>query len=71
MSLEYELQPRLIEDEYHGLDAVVVGALLISLLRHADRVGVANQAQLVNVIGAIRAEPGTLPGGRRSSIPSR
>jgi alpha-L-arabinofuranosidase len=59
MSLAYELQPRLIEDEYHGLDAVVVGALLISLLRHADRVGVANQAQLVNVIGAIRAEPGT------------
>ena len=32
--------------------------LIISLLRHSDRVRVACQAQLVNVIGAIRSEPG-------------
>jgi len=50
--------PRLIEDDYRLLDAVVVGGLLIALLRHADRVAVACQAQLVNVIAPIRTEPG-------------
>ncbi|NUP74913.1 MAG: alpha-N-arabinofuranosidase [Sinomonas sp.] len=48
--------PRLIEDEYNVTDAVVVGTLLNSLLRHGDRVKIANQAQLVNVIAPIRAE---------------
>lgn len=37
-------------------DAVVVGTLLNSLLRHGDRVSIANQAQLVNVIAPIRSE---------------
>jgi hypothetical protein len=37
------------------VDAVVVGSLLMSLLRHADRVAVACLAQLVNVIAPIRA----------------
>ncbi|QCB92605.1 alpha-N-arabinofuranosidase [Cellulomonas shaoxiangyii] len=50
--------PRIIEDEYGVTDAVVVGTLLNSLLRHGDRVKVANQAQLVNVIAPIRAEAG-------------
>jgi alpha-L-arabinofuranosidase len=50
--------PRLIEDTYSALDAVVVGNLLISLLRHADRVRIACLAQLVNVIAPIRTEPG-------------
>jgi len=50
--------PRLIEDSYNVTDAVVVGGLLISLLRHADRVTMACLAQLVNVIAPIRAEPG-------------
>jgi alpha-N-arabinofuranosidase len=36
----------------------VVGSLLISLLRHSDRVTSACQAQLVNSIGSIRTEPG-------------
>jgi len=36
----------------------VVGTFLNSLLRHGDRVRIANQAQLVNVIGPIRSEPG-------------
>jgi alpha-L-arabinofuranosidase len=40
------------------LDAVVVGSLLITLLRHSDRVTAACQAQLVNTISSIRAEPG-------------
>lgn len=48
--------PRLIEDTYNVTDAVVVGTLLNSLLRHGDRVKIANQAQLVNVIAPIRSE---------------
>jgi alpha-N-arabinofuranosidase len=59
----FELQdgpvaPRLLEDVYTVADAVVVGGLLISLLRHADRVASASLAQLVNVIGPIMTEPG-------------
>ncbi|WP_345061572.1 alpha-N-arabinofuranosidase [Leifsonia kafniensis] len=50
--------PRIIEDEYSVTDAVVVGSLLNSLLRNADRVSMANLAQLVNVIAPIRSEPG-------------
>jgi alpha-N-arabinofuranosidase len=36
---------------------VVVGSLLISLLKHADRVKAASLAQLVNVIAPIMTEP--------------
>ncbi|WP_091666433.1 arabinosylfuranosidase ArfA [Micromonospora auratinigra] len=50
--------PALIEDDYTAVDAVVVGDLLITLLRHADRVGVACQAQLANVIAPIRTRNG-------------
>lgn len=50
--------PRLIEDTYSVTDAVVVGTFLHSLLRHGDRVKIANQAQLVNVIAPIRSEEG-------------
>jgi alpha-N-arabinofuranosidase len=55
--LDWAEAPRLLEDTYSVVDAVVVGSLLVSLLRHADRVRVACLAQLVNVIGAIRSEP--------------
>jgi alpha-N-arabinofuranosidase len=57
-SQDWQRAPRLLEDEYNLADAVVVGSYLISLLSHADRVAVACQAQLVNVIAPIRAEPG-------------
>lgn len=50
--------PRLIEDAYNVTDAVVVGTFLNALLRHGDRVKIANQAQLVNVIAPIRSEQG-------------
>ncbi len=40
------------------MDAVVFGNLLISLIRHADRVTAASLAQLVNVIAPIMTEPG-------------
>jgi alpha-N-arabinofuranosidase len=54
----WPVAPRLLEDRYSVLDAVVVGNLLISLLRHAGRVTAASLAQLVNVIAPIMTEPG-------------
>jgi alpha-N-arabinofuranosidase len=57
-NLEVQERPRLIEDVYSVTDAVVVGNLLISLLRHADRVRIGCLAQLVNVIAPIMTEPG-------------
>jgi alpha-N-arabinofuranosidase len=55
---DWPVAPRLLEDVYTVMDAVVVGNLLISLLRHADRVTAASLAQLVNVIAPIMTEPG-------------
>ncbi|MEA5454730.1 alpha-N-arabinofuranosidase [Sinomonas sp. JGH33] len=54
----WPVAPRLLEDSYSVADAVVVGSLLISLLKHADRVASASLAQLVNVIAPIMTEPG-------------
>jgi alpha-N-arabinofuranosidase len=55
---DWPVAPRLLEDVYSVADAVVVGSLLMSLLRHADRVRAASLAQLVNVIAPIMTEPG-------------
>ena len=57
-SLDWSENRPLIEDTYDIADAVVVGSLLVALLRHADRVQIACQAQLVNVIAPIRTETG-------------
>lgn len=54
----WPIAPRLLEDVYTVADAVVLGSLLISLLKHADRVTSASLAQLVNVIAPIMTEPG-------------
>jgi alpha-N-arabinofuranosidase len=54
----WPVAPRLLEDSYSVLDAVVFGNLMISLIRHADRVTAASLAQLVNVIAPIMTEPG-------------
>lgn len=54
----WPVAPRLLEDSYSVLDAVVFGSLMISLIRHADRVTAASLAQLVNVIAPIMTEPG-------------
>lgn len=54
----WPVAPRLLEDVYSALDAVVFGSLMISLLKHADRVASASLAQLVNVIAPIMTEPG-------------
>ena len=45
--------PHQLEDVYNFEDALLVGSLLITLLRHADRVKIACLAQLVNVIAPI------------------
>ena len=58
MSHDWPVAPRLLEDSYSVVDAVVFGNLLISLIRHADRVTSASLAQLVNVIAPIMTEPG-------------
>ncbi|KEP75609.1 alpha-L-arabinofuranosidase [Microbacterium sp. SUBG005] len=55
---DWPVAPRLLEDVYSALDAVVFGSLMISLLAHADRVASASLAQLVNVIAPIMTEPG-------------
>ena len=54
----WPVAPRLIEEVYDLQDALMVGGALITLLNNADRVKVACQAQLVNVIGVIFTEPG-------------
>ncbi len=55
---EWSFAPRLLEDVYTVADAVVVGSLLMTLLRHSDRVTSASLAQLVNVIAPVMTEPG-------------
>ncbi|MGC4175119.1 alpha-N-arabinofuranosidase [Demequina sp.] len=55
---DWPIAPALLEDVYTVADAVVVGSLLITLLRHANRVRAASLAQLVNVIAPIMTEPG-------------
>ena len=48
----------LLEDIYNFEDALLVGALLITFLRNADRVKIACMAQLVNVIAPIMTRNG-------------
>jgi alpha-N-arabinofuranosidase len=55
----FERAPAVAEDTHDLADALVVGCLLITLLRHVDRISIACLAQLVNVIPAIR----TIDGG--------
>ena len=55
---KWTVAPPLLEDVYTLEDALVVGCLLITLLRHADRVKIACLAQLVNVIAPIMTETG-------------
>jgi len=45
--------PHLLEEIYNLEDALLVGGLLISLMRNADRIKVACLAQLVNVIAPL------------------
>lgn len=57
LTLDVQEAPPLIQDVYNVADAVVVGSLLITLMRNTDRVAMACQAQLVNIIAPIRTDP--------------
>ncbi|WP_088103243.1 alpha-N-arabinofuranosidase [Halalkalibacter urbisdiaboli] len=54
----WSIAPPQLEDIYNFEDALLVGSMLISMLKRADRVKVACLAQLVNVIAPIMTEKG-------------
>lgn len=49
----WSIAPHQLEDIYNFEDALLVGSMLITLLKNADRVRIACMAQLVNVIAPI------------------
>ena len=52
----WQVAPPMLEDIYTFEDALAVGLMLITLLKHADRVKIACLAQLVNVIAPIMTD---------------
>lgn len=52
----WQKAPALLEDAYTFEDALVVGCMLITFIKHADRLKMACLAQLVNVIAPIMTE---------------
>lgn len=52
----WQIAPHLLEDIYNFEDAILVGLILITFLKHADRLKMACLAQLVNVIAPIMTE---------------
>ncbi|CAJ1316223.1 Non-reducing end alpha-L-arabinofuranosidase [Paenibacillus nuruki] len=54
----WSIAPPQLEDVYNFEDALLVGSMLLTFLRHADRVKMACLAQLVNVIAPIMTEDG-------------
>ncbi len=52
----WQVAPHLLEDHYDFEDALLVGLMLITLMKHSDRVKMACMAQLVNVIAPIMTE---------------
>ncbi|MBS0630902.1 MAG: alpha-N-arabinofuranosidase [Verrucomicrobia bacterium] len=55
---DWSIAPAQLEDNYTHEDALVMGSMMLSLLRHADRVRMACLAQLVNVIAPILTRNG-------------
>jgi alpha-L-arabinofuranosidase len=55
---DWPIAPRVAEDIYSVADAVVVGNLLMTIIKNADRVGSASLSMLVNTMAPIRAEKG-------------
>lgn len=53
----WQVAPPILEDVYNFEDTLLLGCLLITLLKHADRVKIACLAQLVNVIAPIMTNP--------------
>lgn len=55
---KWSVAPPRLEDIYNFEDALLVASLMITLLRHCDRVKIACLAQLVNVIAPIFTQTG-------------
>ncbi|NLG05487.1 MAG: alpha-N-arabinofuranosidase [Clostridia bacterium] len=55
-SRPWQIAPHLLEDHYDFEDAILVGLILITFLKHADRLKMACLAQLVNVIAPIMTQ---------------
>lgn len=53
---KWSVAPPMLEDIYNFEDALLVGLMLITLMKHADRVKMACLAQLVNVIAPIMTD---------------
>lgn len=54
----WQTAPPLLEDTYTMEDAVALGGMLLSILRHSDRVEIACISELVNCISHIRTRDG-------------
>jgi alpha-N-arabinofuranosidase len=54
----WTIAPPQLEDIYNFEDALLVGCMLITFIKHSDRVKMACMAQLVNVIAPIMTENG-------------
>lgn len=54
----WQVAPPMLEDIYTFEDALLVGLMLITMLKHADRIKMACMAQLVNVIAPIMTDAG-------------
>ena len=55
---KWSVAPPILEDIYNFEDALLVGSMLITILRHCDRIKIACLAQLVNVIAPIFTKTG-------------
>lgn len=54
----WQVAPPVAEENYNVADAIAVGSMLLTLMRHADRVRMACIAQLVNVLAPLMTETG-------------
>lgn len=52
----WQVAPHLLEEHYTFEDALLVGLMIITLLKHADRIKIACLAQLVNVLAPVMTE---------------
>lgn len=54
----WQVAPPIGEEAYTAADAIAVGSMILTLLRHADRVRMACIAQVVNVLAPVMTETG-------------
>lgn len=54
----WSIAPSLLEDVYTFEDALLVGSMLNTIIRHSDRIKIAAMAQLINAIAPIMTETG-------------